>query len=513
MLINNSAMYLPYADERRIKLEASFELIDVDASVLATATASTGAFFSMLAQTHDKIPYMSRKLATVEPDEWKLDGSYAIVRQDKDNDEVGYWSQSLSDENGNISVELVYSFETPQTSRGITITFDDRTQNFATDFSVTAYDSNEEVIATVSVADNDSYVVSADMLAENYTRIKIVFTKTNKPFRRLRVAEVTFGYLRAFSGDEIVSVKVDYETTIDGLTLPSNRLSLTIDNTDRRYNIINPVGIYRYLQKGQGLNASILINGERVSMGRFYFDTARSDDNSMTVTITAYDKMYPLTDLTINVGASGTWTLKEAVEAIIEATGMTIAKDLPDELGARVIGKNIPPNTSARDAFRMAAQAAMCICYFDRLDVLKFIEPVISDAVDSLDNDRMVILPTITDTGLINSIEIESRNDYSDDSVDVLYTAQDIAYDEDERKLTITNPLVLSDDVAEWLLRMSKYRIEYEIDERGNPARELVDIVNIADVYGENKNGITVKQSFTAGKGLTGQIKAVTVFE
>lgn len=512
-MINNSATYLPYADERRIKLEASFELIDVDASVLATSRASTGAFFSVLSQTHDKIPYMSKKLATVEPDEWKLDGSYSLVKESKDNDEVGYWSQYIGDEDGNTYARVVYNFETPQTSRGVTVVFDDRTDNFAVDFKVIAYDGNGNEIASVEITDNDSYTVSADMLSEDYKRLDIVITKVNKPQHRIRIVEVTFGYLRAFSSDDIVSVTVDYETTIDAVTLPSNRLSLTIDNTDRRYNIINPTGIYRYLQKGQGLNASVLINGERVSFGRFYFESAKSDDNSMTVTITAYDKMYPLTGLTINVGASGTWTLKQAVDAIIKATGMSIAVDMPNELGSRVIGKPIPPNTSARDALRLASQAARCVCYFDRLDMLKFVEPVITEAVDSLDNDRMSLLPTITDTGLINSVEIESRDDYVEDPVDVLYTAQDIAEDEEERKLAITNPLVISNETAEWLLRMSKYRIEYEIQERGNPARELIDIVNIADVYGENKNGITVRQSFTGGKGLTGRVRAVTLYE
>ena len=138
-MINNSATYLPYADERRIKLEASFELIDVDASVLATSRASTGAFFSVLSQTHDKIPYMSKKLATVEPDEWKLDGSYSLVKENKDNDEVGYWSQYIGDEDGNTYARVVYNFETPQTSRGVTVVFDDRTDNFAVDFKVFNY--------------------------------------------------------------------------------------------------------------------------------------------------------------------------------------------------------------------------------------------------------------------------------------------------------------------------------------------------------------------------------------
>lgn len=512
-MIVNTETYTPYADERKIKLEASFELIDVDASTLAIAEGSTGTFFSKLEQTHNKIPYMSRKIATVEPNEWKLDGSYSLVRENKKNDEIGWWSERVSDENGNTYARLVYNFETTQSSRGITVTFDDRTENYATDFEVVAYDINGQILASAEVTGNNSYVAYADMAVQGYTRLDVLFYKVNKPNRRLRVVEVTFGYVKAFSSNDIVSFNVEYETALDGKILPSNRLSLTVDNTDRRYNIINPTGIYRYLQKGQGINASIVINGERVTMGRFYFDSAKSDDNSMTVTITAYDKMYQLNDLTVNVGASGTWTIKQAVNAIIKATGLTIATNMPSDIASRKIGKALPTNTTAREALRLVAQAGKCVCFFNRLDELEFADPLASGVVDSLNNDRMALLPTITDTGLINSIEVESKDDYAETPIEVIYTAKDIGEDETERKVIVTNPLVISDDVAEWLLQMSKYRIKYDITERGNPARELVDMVNIADIYGENRNGITVKQTFTAGKGLTGQIKAVTLYE
>ena len=108
-MVIDTATYKPYADERKVKLEASFELIDVDASILATADGSVGTFFSAIEQTHDKIPYMSRKIATVEPNEWKLDGSYSLIRENKTNSEVGYWSDTVSDEDGNINVSLTYS--------------------------------------------------------------------------------------------------------------------------------------------------------------------------------------------------------------------------------------------------------------------------------------------------------------------------------------------------------------------------------------------------------------------
>ena len=512
-MINEEKTYLPYADERRIDLEAVFELVDVDASTPATATGSKGTFFSMPFQTHDKISYMTRKTATVEPNEWKLDGSYFLVKENLDNDEIGYWSQDLSDEDGNIEIHLYFEFATRQTSRGITVIFDDRTENYATDFKVIAYGDTGNVIAEATVTGNDSYIAAADMLAEKYKKLEIIFTKTNKPKRRIRVVEVVFGYLKTFSNDDIVSLNVDYETSLYGNALPTNRLSLTIDNSDRRYNIINPTGIYRYLQKGQGINASVLIDGNRVQLGRFYFDSSRSDDNSMTVAITAYDKIYLLSDAKISVGGTGTWTLAQAVEAIVKASNISINTYIDPEIADRVIGRGIPPNTTVREALRLVAQAARCVCYFNRVDILSFIEPKIGDVVDYLDNDKMAQLPTISDTGLINSVEIESRNDYDEDAEEKVYKAQNIAIDEEERKISISNPCVISDDVAEWVLNLCRYRITYNITERGNPARELIDTVNVADIYGEIRNGITLRQSVKGGKGLSGELEVVTDYE
>lgn len=512
-MINEEKTYLPYADERKIDLEAVFELVDVDASSTAIATGSEGTFFSMPYQTHDKISYMTRRIATVEPNEWKLDGSYFLAKESLNNDEVGYWSQALSDEYGNIDVHLSFEFKTRQTSRGVTIIFDDRTSNFATDFEVTAYNENGDVISSAIVTGNNSYTATADMLAERYKRLEIVFKKTNKPNRRIRVAEVIFGYLRVFGNDDIVSLNVDYEASLYGDKLPASRLTLTIDNSDRRYNIINPTGIYRYLQKGQGINASVLVNGERVQLGRFYFESSQSNDNSMTVTITAYDRIYKLNDVIINVGKSGTWTLEEAVNEIVKASGMPLNVYIDPQLKSRVIGSAIPKDTSVREALRLVAQASRCICFSSRVDALNFIEPKIDRVVDKLNNGNMAQFPTISDTGLINSVEIESQDEYLEDPVEVFYTAKDIEPDEEERKLLIANPCVVSNETAEWILELCRYRITYDIVERGNPAREVIDTVNVADVYGENRNGITIKQTVKGGKGLSGTLEVVTKYE
>lgn len=507
----NKGTYNPYSDERYISSEASFELIDVDAAISAATSGDSGLFFSKPEQTHDKITSMTNRVATLEPNEWVLDGGYTCISENiANNGEVGYWSEVLSDENGNIDITREFTFEIPQDSRAFTVIFDDTTNDCASDFELTAYNSNGDVINTQIVTDNESSVVIVDLAAENYTKIVAHFTKTNKPHRHLRICEVVFGYLKIFNDDEIVSVSLEFDSSIDSQNLPTKKLVLTIDNTDRRYNIISPTGIYKYLQKGQGLNISIFINGERVTMGRFYFESSKSNDNSMTAQITAYDRLYFLDDIECNIGTTGTWTVSQAVEAVITDSKLPITYEIPENIGNRNINKWIPQNTSIREALRLIAQAGMSVCYINRLDVLVFKEPGLGEYTDLLDNDRMSQYPDVSDTGLINSVEITSRNEYEENSEEIKYTASNIQPDEDERLLSINNPLVNSNEVANWILKMAGYRIQYDISERGNPEREIQDIINIYDVYGENKNAVVLTQKFDVDIGLTGTVKAVT---
>lgn len=512
-MINVPGKYRPYADRRYIEPEASFELIDLDAADTATVTAGAYLPFSKPMQLVDKVTTMSQKVATAEPGEWVLDGSYVPIKRDGDNGEIGLWSATMSNINGATSYSIIINLSNPASFRAITLVFDDATNNYATEFTLTAYNSSGASINNKSFADNDKAIVVADFAAQNCTKLIISVTKTNKPQRHVRLCEVLFGYLRVFDGNDISSVSYEYNSSIYAESFPSNKMVLTLDNTDRRYNIINPVGIYKYLQKGQGFNGSILINGSRVAMGRFYFDNSASDDNAMSVKVTAYDRAYALDDIDCNIGASGTWTVSEAVAAVITASGLNINTVIPSGIGSRIISKAIPAKSSCRDALRLIAQAGMCVCFFNRFDELEFVEPDIAQSVDNLDNNNMTAYPTVSDNGLINSVIITAKDEFAEEKTEITYTASDIGEDEEEKQLKISNPLVTSDTVAQWILDCSKYRIGYDIKEQGNPAREIQDVVKIADVYGEDKNGIVIKQTITAGIGLTGSIKAVTKYE
>ena len=78
--------------------------------------------------------------------------------------------------------------------------------------------------------------------------------------------------------------------------------------------------------------------------------------------------------------------------------------------------------------------------------------------------------------------------------------------------LYLDNPCVVDGQaVADWILAQCKYRLAYSVDERGNPARELEDTIQIYDAYGNSNAARVISEEFTLNTGLSGRTKAVTL--
>lgn len=672
--------YNPYAREIYASGKAQFELIDVDAAELSTASANTAAVsFTDLAQVTDKITENTRKLADLEQDLWLLDGSFSLPTKNESNGETGYWSNVLSDENGNIDVLLTFTFDTLQSSKGFTVIFDTKTQEIASDFSIFAY-NDDTLINSASITNNADVVRIVECQADGYNKIELQFTKTAKPFRRIRLTEFVFGFLQEFKADKIVSIKAIYETSLYMETMPTNKLEFTVDNTDRAYNVLNPTGVYAFLQNGQGINASITINGDTVSLGRFYFNNATANNNALTATIVGYDPIYSLdqttyayvadnltrveyiqssgtqyidtgftpnqntrividyqyegsdignqvifgarssttsdayvyyasnagywktgygtvlTDTTIthdterhildnnknivildgetifahdeatftcpnsmglfctidagtakffakvriysckiydngtlarnfvpckdasgagclfdlvnkqfytNKGTgtfavgleinTGQWTLSEAVQAVVDDSGVDLTVNIDAEIGARVIGRAIPKGTSHREALRMIAQAGMTNLYVNRLNQLVAKDFDLTNAVDTLTASNMLDYGEAQDAGLINTV-ILTVTDSSSEKDEVTYTASNRTAEQPYRAITVSNPLATSKAVADWILAAVSRRNKYTLRTMGNPARDIADCISIANVYGTTENAIVLRQ-------------------
>lgn len=505
-----SGAWKPYADKITPDATIQFELIDVDAAEVANAEANVaGVEFTTISQTHDEITQNSLKLATLEPVQWKLDGTWALPSKERTNGETGWWSSKASGADGSFSIApvLTFTFDEPQSSDGFTLVFDTKAKEIAEAFTIKTYDLDGALLNAQTVKDNTETVRVVDCPSENYSKVEVIFLKTAKPYRRVRVTEVVFGYLQQFTKDKIVNLKLTWESALYMQNLASNKLSVTIDNSDRAYNVLNPEGIYKFLQSGQGINVMLALDEESINMGRYYFENATANDDALTATINAYDLLYRLDQGKCNIGASGTWTVAEAVAAVINDSGEEIKTDIPEEIGKRVIRKCIPQETSHREALRLIAQAGMCHMYIDRLDRLTAKAVSLLESVDNLGANNMTTWGSAKDTGLINTVTIEAADEYSSGEP-IIYTATNQKAGEPLQLLEISNPLVNSQAAAEWVLSLAGQRNQYTITSMGNPARDLADCVSVANVYGTQENAIVIKQEMTLAGSLLDSITA-----
>lgn len=486
-----SANYAPYVDEIKTDALVEFELIDVDAAQTATPAANIpAASFTKLAQTHNRITQNSMKLATLEPNLWKLDGSYSLPNK-TDNLETGYFSNTLSDENGSYNLLLTLTFPVLEDSDGFTVIFDTKAEEVADTFTLKTYNGSAET-GSITITGNRETLVYIPLQSVAYNKVTINFTKTAKPYRRVRITEIVFGRIQQFRAKKIKEMRVMFETGLYMEKMPSNMLTFTIDNTDRGYNVLNPTGIYKFLQEGQGLNAALYINGESVNMGRFYFETATANDDALTATVTAYDLLYRLDKTTYDNGTTGTWTVAQAVAAVIADSGVEIVININSTLGARVIKKCIPEGTTHREALRMIAQAGKMVLYFNRIGELRAKEYIWDTPVDELTPRNMRGWPEAKDTGLVNNVIVEGKDNFA--NVTYTYTANNRRSGQPLQTLKIQNPLANGNDVAEWILNCRQHRNVYNTPAQANPARDIGDCIAIANVYGYSDNTVITKQ-------------------
>ena len=489
--------------------EIQFELIDVDAADVTEVRANcANAPFTFLAQTHDRITDNSTNLATFEKNLWLLDGTFELPSREKSNGECGWWSEEISDEKGSFSSEpqLTYSFDTPQYSNGFTLVFDTKTHEILSAFTLTTY-LDEKVMNSVQVTDNRDTICVVNCPSAGYNKLVITLEQTAKPFRRARITEVVFGYLQRFDRQKIVELKITEETSLYMQSLPSKHLSVTLDNSDKAYNVLNPKGIYRFLQQGQGINVKLSLNEESVSMGRFYFNNAQANDDALTATINAYDLFYRMDQSTYELGTSGTWTMLEAIQGVLHEYGEAIALNIPQEIGGRIVGKCIPKGTTIREALRLIAQAAKTHLYINRLDELTARDFSLADLTDRLHRDNMLTWGNARDTGLVNFVEIKANDEFSS-AGELTYTAGNRQIGENLCSVHIDNPLVTETSVAQWILSLLQYRNQYELTSMSNPMRQIGDGIQISDLYGGENQAFVIKQQFCYDGSLLDHITA-----
>ena len=494
-----------YAPARTTKAKVTFDISDVTARDDVTAISTTAqAVISDKDQLINKNREQSYNLATWEPNRFKLDGGFtfpddALVN----NKEMGFVSDTLCDSEGNFSEypTLTFEFANPHSSIGLTVTFDVPNNEYATEFNLSIYDGTNNFIKSIDVVDNDQVQHSSVTLLDNYQKVVVTIKKWSHGDRRARVAEIDFGIVKVYGGSNLIKCSLVEELDLTSSTLPSAEFKFTVDNADRAFNILNPIGFYSYLQQRQQVVAELGVQVgaayEYIPLGNYLLWDWTSDEGSLTASFTARTNLDIMSAVDYeNVIPKSSYSLYDMAVDMFALCGIT-NYEIDDALQS-INTNGLVKKTSCRDVLQMIALAGCANIYVTRGNVIKLaVNPSsMGDQVDDIALEDMYEEGQIELAPIVQSVMVTY---FTDIDTSTIVAVDNPGVDSGEvlklESNTLINTAAQATAVANWLLRQRSYRAKHRLNWRGNPAHELNDVVTIENTYGTEKKAIITKNS------------------
>lgn len=512
---NVSEKYRPFPVVRDVDCMISFGVMDTNAKKETTViTANDTGVFDNVRDTVNDVTAPSGCWASLERDLWRLDGSYDILPADMSGIETGWWSSAVSEHDCTFRENPVIRFTFPValSTLGWTVRFDALSGQYASEMRITAYDRSGSVVDS-AVYENSSAVFAPQHYVGDYYAVEFEFMKTSEPYRRIRLCEVDFGITKNYDRNSLGSVSMTYGADILSRSLPARELIFTFDNSDKQYNLLNPDGVYQYLQEGQRISVMLSVGGEAVDMGEFIFTSADVSRSGIVPKITAHDDMYRLDKSVFNGGTGAEMTLSDAVSAVLG--GYELECVYEGSAASVKVNLSVPKNTSARESIRMLAQAAMCTAYIDRDGALRFtgLTPSAS-AVGEITSDELYDYSGVSISEPVDGVKLDASSEYNLGSdgkpVSVIYSAGSVGVGASVQ--TFSNPCVTESNgaaCAAWLLSGLKMRKQYSVKNRCDPAVEIGDTVKIDDIFANRENAVVTGIEISYSGGLSAVTKGV----
>lgn len=368
-----------------------------------------------------------------------LDGSFSVFPKQPLYENMGLWSNSISNEKGIFSVPPVLTLQTPgenYSSQGLTLTFDTDNHIFCNDLNIKWY-RNDFLIADVDFTPDNPFYFCKHAV-EAYNKVVITFRKMNMPYNRLKLRAVDYGYITFFNANELKNVNLIQEIN------PISE-NLIINVCDFTFQRANPNIEYSF-QKRQPL--LIYFDDELKATG--FVDKATRKGRDLW-DIETIDYVGILDSIKFT---GGMYTDKNAAELLTSIlTQAKIPFRISDELLQEKVSGYIPICT-CREAITQicfAIGAAADTSNSDKLEI--YVLP--SYAVKNITKDRIHQGQTFTDSDKITEVQLTVHSYIKSGETNEVYKAADsgtgtnifVEFSEPLYDLSITNGKIVSSGV------------------------------------------------------------------
>lgn len=390
-------------------LEIKYALIDVTAADDAVSACTDTQDYADIQEIHtpdlDRLPV--KTFATLEQNQWILDGSRKAFTENPKEENWGLWSKQMSGENGVFSAPIVLTinFTMNHTSEGLTLYFRPDTDDYAADMQIDYYNSADELILSKTFAPDAAEYFAAGV-AENYRKIVLTFRKTSLPYRYLKLTEIKYGAVKVFDEDSIISADIFEEVDVTGAELSINTLEFTVYTSD--FQLLDPAGVYAALQQKQAIAVTQKDEeGEETHFGTFFLEEPYSEDDD-TTTMHCVDFLGVI-DKTDFLG--GIYFAKNAGELLTEIMTSAEVEEDEYEVAPELAAKSITgwiPICKHREALQQWAFAVGAVVDCSRGKKIRIYEPetVVSGTIS---HDDKFIGHKVSLKALVTGIEVTTH--------------------------------------------------------------------------------------------------------
>ena len=321
------------------------------------------------------------KYATGELNLHVLDGSFTLPPSSEPYKDGGFISYGIVSD-GNYPV---ISFEFPKNTHkafqpGITIVWSNSLDEYATDFIVRAFGKDEEsddwggssyTVANVQ-GNKDVYCeipANFTLNPDELWRFDITVKKWSIPNRRARVEWIFFGFKKVYDKKDIVSyTHTSSRDPISG-QLSKDSIEFSLDNSDKKWDAINPKGMYKYLYERQPVKVryGMEVDGEIqwINGGKYFLSEWNTPSNGLEASFVARDAFEFL--MTSNYTGRKVGTLYQMCYDALETTSSISNFYISEEL--KEYSTDISKESTSyknSDILQLAANAAGMALYQTR---------------------------------------------------------------------------------------------------------------------------------------------------
>lgn len=234
----------------------------------------------------------SGKYATGEPNLWVLDGSHELVPDSEPYENVGIVTKDINP----VFAEITISFGKTITKNipGITITWSTLENEYAELYTVEAFNAGVSVAKSQNAA-GGSVESFLEMELSNFDTLVVKVLEWCLPKRCFRIEKIEFGRKVTFDKRNLFSYT--HESKRDPISgqLSKESIKFTVDNSDQKWNPVNPEGFYKYLYEQQNVKVKygmkIDKRTEWINGGIYYLSGWDVSANSIQVSFEARDAL------------------------------------------------------------------------------------------------------------------------------------------------------------------------------------------------------------------------------